>query len=63
VLKLSIGVALLLVVAPAAFAAPELSISERLQERRYRTKVDMGSVGVRELSSDTRLRGARGSNP
>ena len=33
--KLSIGVALLLVAAPAAFAAPELSISERLQDRRY----------------------------
>jgi hypothetical protein len=33
--KLSIGVALLLVAAPAAVAAPELSISERLQDRRY----------------------------
>jgi hypothetical protein len=33
--KLSIGVALLLVAAPAAFAAPELSISDRLQDRRY----------------------------
>jgi hypothetical protein len=33
--KLSIGVAVLLVAAPAAFAAPELSISERLQDRRY----------------------------
>jgi hypothetical protein len=33
--KLSIGVALLLAAAPAAIAAPELSISERLQDRRY----------------------------
>jgi hypothetical protein len=33
--KLSIGVALLLVAAPAALAAPELSISDRLQDRRY----------------------------
>jgi hypothetical protein len=33
--KLLIGVAVLLVAAPAAFAAPELSISERLQDRRY----------------------------
>ena len=33
--KLSIGVALLLAAAPAALAAPELSISDRLQDRRY----------------------------
>jgi hypothetical protein len=33
--KLLIGVAVLLVAAPAALAAPELSISERLQDRRY----------------------------
>jgi hypothetical protein len=33
--KLSIGVALLLVAAPAALAAPELSVSDRLQDRRY----------------------------
>ena len=30
-----IGVAVLLVAAPAALAAPELSISERLEDRRY----------------------------
>jgi hypothetical protein len=33
--KALIGVAALLVAAPAAVAAPELSISERLQDRRY----------------------------
>ena len=33
--KLSIGVALLLLAAPAALAAPELSITDRLQDRRY----------------------------
>jgi hypothetical protein len=33
--KTLIGLAVLVVTAPSALAAPELSISDRLQDRRY----------------------------
>jgi hypothetical protein len=42
--KTLIGLALLLTAAPTAFAAPELSISDRLQDRRYAAAGERGRI-------------------